>query len=263
MAHAKYRGLCRPCAWHKAKLTHDLGWQKELYNHVKCREQLVADFVVQSFGHVTWRLDRTTTWETQDCSLRRPDLVAELDTHHVIVECDEHQHARYNPDCEQKRVLELYAALGALPLVVLRFNPDSYHTLCGKLVPSILGLTARGETDIARGQEADWTYRRAVLRARLEYWLTRVPSDGIVCELLFYDGWDRDTDEELWVCAQAEADTTRGQEEGDLDGACSILDLCESSDDKDDLFCPPFLLFSLGSLFLFSCTLLFVFLYMQ
>lgn len=58
------------------------------------------------------------------CSSRRPDILIECLTHSIVIECDEHQHTNYK--CENKRTMELFKDLGSRPLVMIRFNPDSY-----------------------------------------------------------------------------------------------------------------------------------------
>jgi len=58
------------------------------------------------------------------CSSRRPDILIDCLTHSIVIECDEHQHTNY--ECENKRTMELFNDLGSRPLVMIRFNPDSY-----------------------------------------------------------------------------------------------------------------------------------------
>jgi hypothetical protein len=58
------------------------------------------------------------------CSLRRPDVFIECLTHCIVIECDENQHKSYK--CEERRTNELYSDLGDRPLIMIRFNPDSY-----------------------------------------------------------------------------------------------------------------------------------------
>lgn len=63
------------------------------------------------------------------CSARRPDFRWECNTHSIILECDEQQHATnsaYNTECENKRSMQIWQDLGSRPLVVIRFNPDGY-----------------------------------------------------------------------------------------------------------------------------------------
>jgi hypothetical protein len=58
------------------------------------------------------------------CSNKRPDVLIDLLTHSIVIECDENQHKNYT--CENKRTMKLFEDLGNRPLVMIRFNPDNY-----------------------------------------------------------------------------------------------------------------------------------------
>jgi hypothetical protein len=58
------------------------------------------------------------------CSKKRPDVLIDLLLYSIIIECDEGQHKNY--ECENKRTMELFKDLGERPLIMIRFNPDSY-----------------------------------------------------------------------------------------------------------------------------------------
>jgi hypothetical protein len=58
------------------------------------------------------------------CSKKRPDVLIDLLLYSIIIECDEGQHKNY--ECENKRTMHLFEDLGNRPLILIRFNPDSY-----------------------------------------------------------------------------------------------------------------------------------------
>ena len=58
------------------------------------------------------------------CSKKRPDVLIDLLLYSIIIECDEDQHKNY--ECENKRTMQLFEDLGERPLILIRFNPDSY-----------------------------------------------------------------------------------------------------------------------------------------
>ena len=58
------------------------------------------------------------------CSNKRPDVLIDLLLYSIIIECDEGQHKNY--ECENKRTMQLFEDLGNRPLIIIRFNPDSY-----------------------------------------------------------------------------------------------------------------------------------------
>ena len=59
----------------------------------------------------------------------RPDVFYRLDTHWVIVEIDENQHKGKTYSCERRRELELCNCANGLPVQIIRFNPDGFHSL--------------------------------------------------------------------------------------------------------------------------------------
>ena len=58
------------------------------------------------------------------CSKKRPDVLIDLLLYSIIIECDEGQHKNY--ECENKRTMQLFEDLENRPLILIRFNPDSY-----------------------------------------------------------------------------------------------------------------------------------------
>jgi hypothetical protein len=59
------------------------------------------------------------------CGSFRPDFVFDLNTHFVVIECDEDQHKQYDEMCEIIRMYNIYQSLG-LPVHFLRYNPDKF-----------------------------------------------------------------------------------------------------------------------------------------
>ena len=58
-------------------------------------------------------------------------------THVIIIECDENQHKHISETCEQIRINNLFTDIAERPLVMIRFNPDSYITKKGLKVPGL------------------------------------------------------------------------------------------------------------------------------
>jgi hypothetical protein len=66
------------------------------------------------------------------CFKYRPDLVWDFSTHICILDIDENQHKSYTCECEQARMINLTQDYGGIPVVWIRFNPDSYVDKLGK-----------------------------------------------------------------------------------------------------------------------------------
>jgi len=67
------------------------------------------------------------------CCRRRVDFRMDYLYFQVLVEVDEHQHARYGEACEMVRLLDVVSASGGIATLLFRLNPDAY-TVCGAAV---------------------------------------------------------------------------------------------------------------------------------
>jgi hypothetical protein len=87
-----------------------------------------------------WQTDVVGGYTYYDTSLpcspnqRRPDFVWVLQDRLVILEVDEHSHRHYNFECEVARITELMEQAGALPIFLVRFNPQE------KYLPNLVKL---------------------------------------------------------------------------------------------------------------------------
>ena len=60
------------------------------------------------------------------CSKRRPDTATDYSHSIEVVETDEHQHRQYSHDCEISRMGTIHQDFGGIPVIFIRYNPDSY-----------------------------------------------------------------------------------------------------------------------------------------
>jgi very-short-patch-repair endonuclease len=65
------------------------------------------------------------------CNSYRPDFVIDYEFFKVIIEVDENQHNSYECEYEQKRMINIYQDFGGIPILFIRYNPDSYKTING------------------------------------------------------------------------------------------------------------------------------------
>ena len=56
----------------------------------------------------------------------RPDFLLKLDTHILMIECDEEYHRSYEVLCEISRLVSLGMSGEGIPVIVIRFNPDDF-----------------------------------------------------------------------------------------------------------------------------------------
>lgn len=124
------------------------------------------------------------------CSNKRPDVLIDLLTHSIIIECDEHQHKNYT--CENKRTMQLFEDLGNRPLVMIRFNPDNYIDENGNKVEGCFKpLTEVQDMHKKRFyniNETEWNRRICVLEKVIKEYigLDTFPSKEITEIKLFY-----------------------------------------------------------------------------
>ena len=172
----KYDGYCLYCFM-------NLFPDKPVCRNYKTKEYAVVEFVKAQFPQLQWTADKVVSG---GCSRRRPDILADLGSHIVIVEVDENQHTEYDCTCENKRIMELSQDLGHRPIVFIRFNPDEYEKN-GKTVSSCWGLNKKGISGIKKTKEVEWAHRLDSLKHQIHYWTSNSTKKTIEIVQLFYD----------------------------------------------------------------------------
>ena len=123
------------------------------------------------------------------CSKKRPDVLIDLLLYSIIIECDEEQHKNY--ECENKRTMQLFEDLGERPLILIRFNPDSYVENKKKIKGCFTPLTKI--EDIHKKKfydlnEEEWKRRvdilEEVIRGKIK---EEIPEKEVEELKLFYD----------------------------------------------------------------------------
>lgn len=192
---SKYNGYCLRCAIYMAPDTVN---KKKNY---KTKEKHVVDELIPLLDNheldvtfdkrIMGDLHIFETGEGICCnSLRRPDILIDRHTHCIIVEIDENQHRGYN--CENARVMEMFQALGMRPLVLIRFNPDSYVNANKVDVKSCFDYNNQLQVPkITIDTRNEWNKRIQVLIHVLKGYIQSndVPKKEITSECLFYDGF--------------------------------------------------------------------------
>jgi hypothetical protein len=169
----KYRGYCRHCFVH-------LFPDEPVSRNYKTKELEMVRFIKARFPQFDWLCDRILKG---GCSWKRGDMIVDLLTHVIIIECDENQH-KYTTSCEHKRMMKLSEDVAHRPIIFIRFNPDGY-TVCGKKIKSCWGKTDTGLTKVMRPKE--WAERLERLADEVDRAIPIVPEQTIVQRHLFYD----------------------------------------------------------------------------
>ena len=140
----------------------------------KTREMAVRDFLRK-----TWPDCDITHDKRVDCHACRPDFVFDLGSHTIVIEIDENQHRSYDTSCDNKRLMSIFQGLGGRPMVMIRFNPDSYA--------GHRGCWTKDNELVDDGRP--WAKRLGTLEERIEFWFDNEPDRELSVEHLFFDGY--------------------------------------------------------------------------
>jgi hypothetical protein len=149
----------------------------------KIKEKHMVDFVKENFPKEKMVTDKIIYG---GCSKRRPDIYIDKYTHVIIIECDENQHKNYNITCENKRTMELFIDFGNRPIVLIRFNPDSYIDENGKKFKSCFSYHKLFDIPCTPKSE-EWKSRLCLLKQTINKYLNEIPQKEVTIEHLFYN----------------------------------------------------------------------------
>ena len=175
----QYKGFCLRCFIYNfpdSKIIRDYG----------TREAKVSEFIKETYPDLNITYNKIIDG---GCSSHRPDIFIDCLTHSVIIEVDEHQHKNgksYNPECELRRLNNLFTDLADRPIVFIRFNPDSYTNNKNKLIKSCFEYTEN--TGLPKASKTLKT-RLKKLKEVIDENLNKIPSDDILTIKLYYDGY--------------------------------------------------------------------------
>lgn len=155
------------------------------------KEKAVRKFINDSYPDKKFAFNKIIEGGS---SKRRPDILfintIENEKCAIIVEIDENNHNRYDPEDEMFRLDDISNDLGNIPIMLIRFNPDSYINKLGKLVSSPWTRTKKG-TII--GSELKWNKRLNRLKKQFEACLSIIPPVSITIKFMYYDSNHDDT----------------------------------------------------------------------
>jgi hypothetical protein len=152
----------------------------------KIKERYLFDEIKNRFSGVNMRINKRVD---NGCSRRKPDILIDKGIFSIIIECDENQHKNY--ECEEKRIMELFQDLGNRPLVLIRFNPDSYTTNSVAYEGCFQDVKHIFQKKFYNLLEFQWLKRIEALEAIIKKYLLsdEIPEKEITIEKLFYDGY--------------------------------------------------------------------------
>ena len=166
---SKYKPYCFRCFCY-------VNPHSEVATKYKLKESYIVDRIRHTFPHLKFVYNKTIDG---GCSRRMPDLYLDCGTHNLVVEIDENQHSNYS--CENKRIMELFQDGGSIPLVVIRFNPDTYTENEEKQTPCF-SYTSLGQLKV----ESCFKERFTVLSEVIQKYSKETPSKEVTDVKLYY-----------------------------------------------------------------------------
>ena len=179
---SQYYPLCQPCFCNKYP-------DNEKSTLYKIKERYLRDELRERFKENSIHMIFDKNIEG-GCSKKRPDVLIDCLTHSIVIECDEHQHVNY--ECENKRTMQLFEDLGNRPLVLIRFNPDTYVNENEEKVQGCFKALTKVE-DIHKKRfyninETEWIRRVNILEKNIKEYLSldTFPNKEVTEIKLFY-----------------------------------------------------------------------------
>ena len=104
-------------------------------------------------------------------------MLVDLGTHILIIEIDEQSHSEYDCSCENIRLLEISKDVGCRPVIIIRFNPDSYETIYGEKIQSCWTTNNLGICVVSKRKEREWEERIGTLFRQITYRIENAPTE--------------------------------------------------------------------------------------
>jgi hypothetical protein len=168
----RYRGYCLPCFMGHFP-------NEPVCRNYKTKERAVAESVQTAFNDVTWSYDKLVP---DGCSKRRPDIFGDFGDFVIIIEVDEFSHEGYS--CEHKRLMEISQDIGHRPLIVIRFNPDSYVSNGVKY--TCWRHDGNGILVVSRSKAKEWRERLTTQNHEIQKWMQTKSEKTLQVVHLFY-----------------------------------------------------------------------------
>jgi ferredoxin-like protein FixX len=175
----KYKGYCLRCFIYNFP-------NEKVSRNYKTREKYCADYIIIKLQDPNFIRDKTIDGA---CSKRRPDMFKDLLTHVIVFEIDENQHKSYDYSCDNRRMMELSKDIAHRPLVLIRFNPDSYTDKNGNKIKSTFTVNKLGVCVVNKKMEKNLIERLDTAVNTIKYHMEHVPEKTITPVELFFDGY--------------------------------------------------------------------------
>ncbi len=136
----------------------------------KQKEQYLVKMFKRDYKDLNCSFDKQISCNS--CTRSRPDIYIDLYHYTLHIEIDENQHNGYS--CENKRMMELFQALGNRPIIFIRFNPDGEE--------KIFSFDKLGYIKPTKFFKEKYK----ILKEKIDFYLDNKPIKEIDIDYLFY-----------------------------------------------------------------------------
>ena len=141
----------------------------EIKKNQKVKEKRVLKILTSEFGQPTeynFMIDSSCGEKHSE----EKEIGYDFETHKIFIEVDERQHKSYCEKGEINRMKNIFMAEGGIPLIFIRYNPDSFVDEKGK------------KQSLSQPKKED------LLIKWIKYYKDNVPDNFLSVKYLFYDG---------------------------------------------------------------------------
>ncbi len=137
----------------------------------KQKEQYIVKMFKEDYKDLNCSFDKQISCNS--CTRSRPDIYIDLYHYTLHIEIDENQHNGYS--CENKRMMELFQALGNRPIIFIRFNPDGEE--------KIFSFDKLGYIKPTKFFKEKYK----ILKEKIDFYLDNKPIKEMTIDYLFYE----------------------------------------------------------------------------
>lgn len=146
------------------------------YIGVKAREIAMIVYILSEFSKYGWIINK----ELNKFKLR-PDMLLCLESHYLVIECDENQHEKYMNEIERMKSMKDDLTK---PVIFIRFNPDDYITDRQKY----RSCWRKQDGKNVIFNHCNWRFRLNTLKETILEHIHNEPNNDLKIVYLFYDG---------------------------------------------------------------------------
>jgi hypothetical protein len=172
---SQYQGYCVRCFQYFFP-------DETVSKNFRTKEKTWCDYIREKFPKYDWLFNKQI-----GSSKYRPDAILDMGKYIILLEHDENQHNKSGYSCENLRVMAIMNELGLRPIVIIRFNPDSYIDKNHKKIVSCWTLGKDNVVRINPTKQKEYQERLDIFGNVVKHYIENEPTKEVEEIKLFYD----------------------------------------------------------------------------